>query len=66
MLWKIEVYESAEDAEPVRTGFANADSEEMAIKIGVREMGEAIRADFGVVRAKSVACLPDGVVFWVS
>jgi len=65
-LWKIEVYESGEATRPIRTGYANASSEQEAIDLGKHAMGVDLRADLQVIQAASANNLPNGKVLWAS
>ncbi len=62
-LWKIEVYENTKDADPAKTGYVNAATEDDAVNLATNAMGDSNRADIRVVEEVS-STLPPNRTFW--
>lgn len=63
-LWKIEVFESTSDTDPIQTGFFYAHSESDACAMAKSAMGDAWRADF-CTTITGPNEIPEGFVAWV-
>lgn len=63
-LWKVEIYDNREDAEPSRWGVMVAESEGEAQDTIIRNMGVEERVDAKTVKVSEITSLPAGTFFW--
>lgn len=64
MIWKISIFSNADDNEPARVGYVEAEDENLAVEITLKSIGHDQKADVTVVR-EVVDGFPPNQVFWV-